>query len=400
MNTPEGYRERLRLRFRQNPRALSATEYLELLLTYAIPRRDVSSLAENLISRFGSLGAILSTSDQELMQTDGIGESVITFLHLLDYLVKETHGWSISANPMTETSSKPIYPTSQLNLFELESEPNKGDLTKSGVTKQQENKTRSMRVFTNDEIANSLELLPKAAQFQNIDAFKQFLNEKLPYNAAKTRQRRTNNILERFFPNGNLDIPLTFFIARCSLQTDLKAVVFYHILQAEPIAAKVAEEFIWPALPIGRIEREPMREFVLRYLPDAGESSQKNMLRALFYTYDLLGVGSANGTTLRFQLHEGTLDSFLYLLTSEFPKPGIYSFEALYNGPVHRWMLWDREWIRQQLYNLQDFGILTKVSEIDTVRQFTLAADQPMALRLFFEHPERNQKAISELAES
>ena len=257
-----------------------------------------------------------------------------------------------------------------------------------------------MRVFANDEIANSLELLPETAKYQTLEAFKQFLNEKLPYNAAETRLRRANYILERFYPSGKLDIPLTYFIARCSSQTDLKAIVFYHILQAEPIAAKVAEEFIWPALPLGRVERESMREFILRYLPEAGASSQKNMLRALFYTYDLLGVGSTNDTTLRFQLHKGTLETFLYILTSEFPKPGIYSFEALFNGPLQRWMLWDREWIRQQLYNLQDFGILTKVSEIDTVRQFTLPVDQSTALSLFFEHPERARMAIRETSET
>ena len=163
---------------------------------------------------------------------------------------------------------------------------------------------------------------------------------------------------------------------------------------------KVAEELIWPALPIGRINREQLREFVMSYLPEAGLSSQKNMLRALFYTYSLLGIGSANDNILRFQLHNGTLESFLYILTSEFPQPGIYSFDSLYNGPLHRWLLWDREWIRLQLYNLQDFGILTKVSEIDTVSQFTLALDQAMALRRFFEHPERYQKAIREKAES
>lgn len=77
----------------------------------------------------------------------------------------------------------------------------------------------------------------------------------------------------------------------------------------------------------------------------------------------------------------------------------MYSFDALYNSPVHRWLLWDREWIRQQLYNLQDFGVLTKVSEIDTVRQFSLSVDQREALHSFFEHPERKQKSIREQAE-
>jgi hypothetical protein len=139
-----------------------------------------------------------------------------------------------------------------------------------------------------------------------------------------------------------------------------------------------------------------MREFILRYLPDASDSSMKNMLRALFYTYDLLGVGSTQDTSLRFQLHKGTLECLLYVLTSEYPKPGMYSFDNLFNGPIHRWLLWDREWLRNQLYNLQDFGILSKVSEIDTVRHFSLAVDQPTALRQFFEHPERHDKAVRE----
>jgi len=277
MNSSEGHRERLRIKFRQNPEALSPAEYFELLLTYAIPRRDVSPLAEYLLSHFGSLDAIITASAQELMQVDGIGESTITFLHLLDYLVKETR------NSVAGTS-KPQAPNVQLNLFELGSEQIKRAAKKSA----QGVKPRAMRVFANDEIANTLDLLPKAAEFETLDGFKQNLNEKLPYNAAETRQRRANYIVERYFPEGNLDVPLTFYLTQHTALADLKPVVFYHLLKAEPITTKVAEELIWPALPIGRVEREQMREFVLRYLPDASASSQANMLRGLFYTYDLL----------------------------------------------------------------------------------------------------------------
>jgi hypothetical protein len=393
MTEPEGHRERLRLRFRQNPEALSAAEHLELLLTYAIPRRDVATLAECLMSRFGGLEAILSATDQELMEIDGIGESTIIFIRLLTYLVKETQ-YSVIENSL---KPKPSHP--QLNLFELEPGQNMNAARKKARRKKTEVKKPSMRVFANDEIVNTLALLPKAAQFETLDDYKQYLNEKLPYNAEKTRLRRANYFIERYFPEGSLDVPLSYYLARYTTQVDLKPVIFYHMLKAEPIAAKVAEELIWPALPIGRVERDQIREFVLRYLPDASESSQANMLRALFYTYDLLGIGTSNDTTLRFQLRAGTLESFLYILTCEYPQPGMYSYEALYSSPIHRWMLWDREWIRKQLYNLQDFGVLTKISEIDTVRQFTLAVDQSTALRLYFEHPERERKAVRDQAE-
>ena len=44
-----GHRDRLRQRFQSAPASLSEKELLELLLTYAIPRRDTFPLAEELI---------------------------------------------------------------------------------------------------------------------------------------------------------------------------------------------------------------------------------------------------------------------------------------------------------------------------------------------------------------
>lgn len=380
-----GHRERLRKRYRANPHKLSEVERLELLLTYCMPRRDVVGISRALLSRFENLWEVISAPESELEQVPGIGEATLTFFLLLKSLINQKSDDVINMNQKKPSSS-------QLDIFELIPPVEK---TAPTITKKQK-----MRVFANDEISNSLEMLPKAASFQSLEAYKQFLVDKLPYNAAETRIRRANYILERFYPDGVLNVPLTYFTANCSSKSDLKSVVFYHILKAEPIAAKVAEELIWSALPLGRIEREQIREFVLGYLPEAGLSSQKNMLRSLFYTYKLLDVGSVMDTTLRFQIHNGTLEGFLYLLTSEFPEPGIYSFEALFSSPVHRWMLWDREWLQLQLYNLQDFGILPKVSEIDTVRQFSIAMDQSTALHQFFEHPERSKMAIRESSEN
>ena len=53
-----GHRGRLRQRFRQTGRkGLADYELLELLLSFAIARRDVKPLAKDLIRRFGSLPA-------------------------------------------------------------------------------------------------------------------------------------------------------------------------------------------------------------------------------------------------------------------------------------------------------------------------------------------------------
>ena len=50
-DSKDGHRERLRLRFRTSGGStLSEAELLELLLTYAIPRRDVAPPAQSLLA--------------------------------------------------------------------------------------------------------------------------------------------------------------------------------------------------------------------------------------------------------------------------------------------------------------------------------------------------------------
>ena len=70
-------------------------------------------------------------------------------------------------------------------------------------------------------------------------------------------------------------------------------------------------------------------------------------------------------------LREGSLASFAYVLHLEFPEPGMYSFERIFDGPPHKWLLWDRSWMVRQLYHLREAGLLSKISEIDRLRQFT-----------------------------
>ena len=49
----------------------------------------------------------------------------------------------------------------------------------------------------------------------------------------------------------------------------------------------------------------------------------------------------------------------------------MHAFDKMFDGPMHRWLLWDQHWMIQQLYRLRELGLLSKVSEIDRLRQFT-----------------------------
>ena len=80
----DGHRERLRQRFlHAGLDAFAPHEKLELLLTYAIPRRDVKPVAYELLNRFGSLHAVLQADAEELTQVSGIGESAAVLIAVI-----------------------------------------------------------------------------------------------------------------------------------------------------------------------------------------------------------------------------------------------------------------------------------------------------------------------------
>lgn len=78
-----GHRERLRERAGAGLPALPDYELLELFLFRSIPRGDVKPLAKQLLARFGSLGAVLGATADELRTVAGVGEAVALDLKLL-----------------------------------------------------------------------------------------------------------------------------------------------------------------------------------------------------------------------------------------------------------------------------------------------------------------------------
>jgi DNA repair protein RadC len=79
-----GHRERLRKRFlKSGNEGLNDYELLELLLTYAISRRDVKPYAKELIKRFGSLAGVLDASPKELEETLHVGPISSTLIRLV-----------------------------------------------------------------------------------------------------------------------------------------------------------------------------------------------------------------------------------------------------------------------------------------------------------------------------
>lgn len=79
-----GHRMRLKKRYTDyGIEGLEPVKALELLLFYALPRRETATIAEELLARFGSLSAVLEASGDELLKVKGVGEDAARFLKLV-----------------------------------------------------------------------------------------------------------------------------------------------------------------------------------------------------------------------------------------------------------------------------------------------------------------------------
>lgn len=87
------HRQRMRERFYNDPQSFSKHELLELVLFYAIPRRNVNPIAHKLLSKYGSLKQVLRADAKDLAEVDGIGPSAATYLNalgkVLDAVIEE-----------------------------------------------------------------------------------------------------------------------------------------------------------------------------------------------------------------------------------------------------------------------------------------------------------------------
>ena len=97
MGIHDGHRANVRRRFLQaGLDAFADHEALELLLFYAIPRRDTNPIAHALIDRYGSLEAVLNAPVEDLKKVEGIGENAAVLLRLVPQLWSKARLSSVS----------------------------------------------------------------------------------------------------------------------------------------------------------------------------------------------------------------------------------------------------------------------------------------------------------------
>ena len=91
MGIHEGHRDRMRDRFLQyGLDSFNEIEALEMLLYYAVPRKDTNELAHALLDHFGSLYFVFSASVEELCEVPGISRNAAVLLMLAPQIVRKS----------------------------------------------------------------------------------------------------------------------------------------------------------------------------------------------------------------------------------------------------------------------------------------------------------------------
>ena len=129
MGIHDGHREKMRQRFLKGGLdSFADHEALELLLYYAIPRRDTNPIAHALMERYGSLSAVLTAPVEDLQKVEGIGESEAQggcILTTMDYSGRSSDSlFCCGAKPMrSQLTRKFLYFAPSFSLSQIWSSP-------------------------------------------------------------------------------------------------------------------------------------------------------------------------------------------------------------------------------------------------------------------------------------
>jgi len=371
----DGHRQRLRTRFLAGDRdARSDVALLELLLTYAIPQRDVQPLARALIARFGNLEGVLAADVDALCAVDGIKEHSAVLLKVVEYLCR----FNGTNRELSENLPVPKANPNQVPLFALlpvvESEPEL-ETAPQEPTEALESRRRKIvprrgsGVFSNALFQEICDLLPRLPESESLDDVASFARVNLPFSSETTRKRYVSYLTRRMFPDGYADAALRHFAKLYAGKQDLRDVVFYRFCRAEPLMRDVMLEVLIPAMPVGTVERSSVRAYIAEKFPDTGNVTDN--VKAIAQVLGESHLAKVDKKQFHLSWREIALPAFAFVLHSEFPEPGMHALAKLEQNDALRALLWKAERVLPALYELRSRGVVPKVSEIDSVRQFS-----------------------------
>lgn len=243
-----GHRQRLRERFAHGEQGSDSEEaLLELLLTYAIPQKDVLPLARRLLAEFGDLASCLQAPRERLCKTDGIKEYSALLVKLVERIGRKTSKSQGSASPQGRVIAKAL-PAS----FVVPPLPRERGLKNPVSTRptrimaQPEAPGSSAPLFGKALVGESVRVLPLLPDTESLPKMRAFLHATLRHNSELTRQRNANYILRGMFGQGQAVRPLLQFARAFAATQALREVCFYRFLRSHPLEVELVQALLLP----------------------------------------------------------------------------------------------------------------------------------------------------------
>jgi DNA repair protein RadC len=224
-------------------------------------------------------------------------------------------------------------------------------------------------MFGKAALGEAITLLPRLPESESLDDVRAFLRSNLHFNAEQTRTRVASYIARGMFPEGFADAPLRLFARAFPEKQPLRDVCFYRFLISEPLEAEIIETLLLPHIGMGVLDRSAIRKFLTDKFPES--KSVGYCGKAIVDALADSGVAKSDRTKITFAYRDIPTVSFAFVLHSEFPEPGMYDIRKLEENRLIRAMLWNPDRIVHALYELRNERLISKISEIDNIRQFT-----------------------------
>ncbi|MBM3157744.1 MAG: hypothetical protein FJ004_10755 [Chloroflexi bacterium] len=225
-------------------------------------------------------------------------------------------------------------------------------------------------MFSPSALKEAIAILPTVPQSGSADEVRAFLRSHLHFNSEGTRTDYAGYIVKRMFPQGSIDAPLLTFASLFEGKRELRDTCFYRFCKSEPLMADAVVDLLLPAIGVGIITREAVRTYLgekfgpsHKYIPKCAQAIVETLVAA--------NLATSEKQAIAFAYRDILLPSFAFVLHSEFAEPGMYDISKLEESRAVKAMLWNPDRILPSLYELRNQGIISKISEIDNIRQFT-----------------------------
>jgi DNA repair protein RadC len=113
----EGHRQRLKEKFIIDKNSLADHELLELLLFYAVPRKNTNVISKNMIEMFGTLSDLCDSESKDISNVCGVSENTAVLIALVSYMAKRNSSIKINKGNNLKLSSPKIAGEYAVNLF-------------------------------------------------------------------------------------------------------------------------------------------------------------------------------------------------------------------------------------------------------------------------------------------